>query len=142
VLLLVALPAFILIVNLENSARHPTTLLFYAVWFSCGFTAFWFARRKCIVGLTDRRFIVISFRTDPSKGKVLEYSLASLPPVETVKATDDNFVTIAIGDPRNFFIGSFHKENVPNNRTHFLAIANNLNQRQTPQAQTRKTLGI
>ncbi|MDQ2920563.1 MAG: hypothetical protein M3R52_02950 [Acidobacteriota bacterium] len=142
VLLLTALPVFILIGNLENSHSHPSTLLFLVLWYPCIFLAFRFARKKCIVGLTERRFIAISFRTDPTQEKVLKYSLSGLPQVEILNATDDNFLTIKMCDAQQPFIGNFHSEHMPDNRAQFKAIAEILVRRHTLLPQKSTTLGI
>lgn len=78
--------------------------------------------REYVVGLTDRRLIVLRFKGKAIKvEEVLEYSLAALPPVKS--STGGIFTHIAIDDPAKPFVAKFHRMGMKDNREQAMAIA-------------------
>lgn len=77
--------------------------------------------KEYIVGLTDRRFIVIRFKGKKIDVKeIMDYPLASLPPVKA--STGGLFTHIKIEDPSKPFVAKFHRMGMPGNREHGQAI--------------------
>jgi hypothetical protein len=77
--------------------------------------------KEYIVGLTDRRFIVLRFKgKNVNVQEVLEYPLNNLPPVKA--STGGLFTHIKIQDPAKPFVAKFHRMGMPGNREHGMAI--------------------
>jgi hypothetical protein len=104
--------------------KQPSMLLILPLFFLAilpGAIAVALLTKEYIVGLTDRRFIVLRF-----KGKkidvqeVLEYPLSNLPPVKA--STGGLFTHIKIEDPAKPFVAKFHRMGMPGNREHGQAI--------------------
>ena len=77
--------------------------------------------KEYVVGLTDRRFIVLRFKGKKVEvQEVLEYPLSALPPVEA--STGGLFTHIKILDPAKPFVAKFHRMGMPGNREHGMAI--------------------
>ena len=104
--------------------KQPSMLLILPLFFLAilpGAIAVALLTKEYIVGLTDRRFIVLRF-----KGKkidvqeVLEYPLDNLPPVKA--STGGLFTHIKIEDPAKPFVAKFHRMGMPGNREHGQAI--------------------
>ena len=77
--------------------------------------------KEYVVGLTDRRFIVLRFKGKKVEvQEVLEYPLSALPPVKA--STGGLFTHIKIEDPAKPFVAKFHRMGMPGNREHGMAI--------------------
>jgi hypothetical protein len=76
--------------------------------------------KEYVVGLTNRRFIVLRVNGSLKVQEVLEYSLGSLPPVKA--STGALFTHIRIDDPQKPFIAKFHRLGMPKNREHTMAM--------------------
>jgi hypothetical protein len=84
----------------------------------------WLLTKEYVIGLTDRRFIVLRI-----KGKnllvqeVLDYRLNNghRPPVKA--STGPVFTHIKIEDPTKPFVAKFHRMGMPTNREGAMAIA-------------------
>lgn len=74
-----------------------------------------------VVGLTDRRFIVLRVSSSLNVEQVLEYALSAMPPVKA--STGPVFTHIRIDDPQKPFVAKFHRLGLPNNREHTKAMA-------------------
>lgn len=89
--------------------------------------------KEYIVGLTDRRFIVLRFKGGKIKvQEITDYPLASLPPVKA--STGGLFTHIKIDDPSKPFVAKFHRLGMPGNREHGMAIEAALTGRAAPAA--------
>ena len=86
--------------------------------------------KEFVVGLTDRRFIVIRFSGKLNVKEVWDYPLFQLPPVKT--STGPIFTHIAIKDPQKPFVAKFHRMGLKTNREQAQAIAQQLQARQLP----------
>ena len=84
--------------------------------------------KNYIIGLTDRRLIVLRFGGKLQVKEVSEYRLHQMPPVEA--STGPIFTHIKIKDPQRPFVAKFHRMGMPNNRMHSQAIENALMSRQ------------
>ena len=81
--------------------------------------------KEYVVGLTDRRFIVLQFSGSDIKVKqILEYSRSSLPPAKT--STGALFTHITLQDPAKPFVAKFHRMGMEGNREHAMAMASAL----------------
>ncbi len=77
--------------------------------------------KEYVVGLTDRRFIVLRFKGKKVEVKeVLEYPLSALPPVKA--STGGLFTHIEVLDPAKPFVAKFHRMGMPGNREQGMAI--------------------
>lgn len=77
--------------------------------------------KEYVIGLTDRRFIVLRFKSkNVNVEEMLEYPLSSLPPVQA--STGGLFTHIKIVDPAKPFVAKFHRMGMPGNREHGMAI--------------------
>lgn len=77
--------------------------------------------KEYVVGLTDRRFIVLRFKGKKiAVQEVLDYPLAALPPVKA--STGGLFTHIDVKDPAKPFSAKFHRLGMPGNREHGMAI--------------------
>ncbi len=77
--------------------------------------------KEYVVGLTDRRFIVLRFKGKNVEVKeIIDYPLSSLPPVKA--STGALFTHIKILDPAKPFIAKFHRLGMPGNREHGMSI--------------------
>ena len=86
--------------------------------------------KEYVIGLTDRRLIVIRFSGKLNPKEVFDYPLYQLPPVKT--STGALFTHITIKDPRKPFVAKFHRLGLKTNRDQAMAIAQILEQRQLP----------
>jgi hypothetical protein len=84
--------------------------------------------KNYIIGLTDRRLIVLRFGGKLQVKEVSEYRLHQMPPVEA--STGPIFTHIKIKDPQRPFVAKFHRMGMPNNRMHSQAIEAALTGRQ------------
>jgi hypothetical protein len=81
--------------------------------------------KEYVVGLTDRRFLALRFKSSRIEVKeVLAWRLDALPPVRT--STGGIFTHIAIADPARPFVAKFHRLGTPDNRAEAMAIAEGL----------------
>lgn len=81
--------------------------------------------KEYVVGLTDRRFIVLQFTGSAINVKdVRAWPLAALPPVTT--STGSLFTHIAVRDPAKLFVAKFHRLGTADNRPQAMAIAEGL----------------
>ena len=97
----------------------------YCLAFIPGVIAVATMTKEYVVGLTDRRFIVLRFKG--SQINVLEaqsWPLGALPPVQT--STGSLFTHIRIDDPAKPFVAKFHRLGTPDNRPQAMAIAEGL----------------
>lgn len=77
--------------------------------------------KEYVVGLTDRRFIVLRFKGKKiAVQEIIDYPLSSLPPVKA--STGGLFTHINIQDPAKPFVAKFHRMGMPGNREHGMAI--------------------
>ena len=77
--------------------------------------------KEYIVGLTDRRFIVLQFKgKNVAVKEMIEYPLSNLPAVRAT--TGPVFTHIKIADPAKPFVAKFHRLGMPGNREHGQAI--------------------
>ncbi len=77
--------------------------------------------KEYVVGLTDRRFVVLRFKGKSIKvQEVTEYPLNALPPVKA--STGGLFTHVKIQDPARPFVAKFHRVGMPGNREHAMAI--------------------
>lgn len=77
--------------------------------------------KEYVVGLTDRRFIVLRFKGKNVQVKeIVDYSLTSLPPVKA--STGALFTHIKILDQAKPFVAKFHRLGMPGNREHAMAM--------------------
>ena len=89
--------------------------------------------KEYVVGLTDRRFLVLRFKGGKiNVQEVLEYPLGSLPPVKA--STVGLFTHIKIEDPAKPFVAKFHRLGMPGNREHGQAIEAALTGKPAPAA--------
>ena len=81
-----------------------------------------------LAGLTDRRFLVLRFRSSRiDVQEVLAWRLEALPPVTT--STGSVFTHIRVNDPAKPFVAKFHRLGTPENRPEAMAIAEGLARR-------------
>ena len=81
--------------------------------------------RHYLIGLTDKRFLVLHINSMGNQGvkEVLEYAL----PLQGVRAsTGPLFTHIRIDDPAKPFVAKFHRLGMKTNREHTMAIASAL----------------
>lgn len=77
--------------------------------------------REYVVALTDRRFIVLRFKSKAIKvQEVQSWPLDALPPVKA--STGGLFTHIAIQDPTHPFVAKFHRLGMPGQREQSTAI--------------------
>jgi hypothetical protein len=77
--------------------------------------------KEYVVGLTDRRFIVLRFKGGKiAVSEVIAYPLNSLPPVKA--STGPVFTRIKIDDAAKPFAAKFHRLGMPGNREHAISI--------------------
>jgi hypothetical protein len=78
--------------------------------------------KEYVVGLTDRRFIVLRFKgTQIDVLATQSWRRGALPPVET--STGSLFTHIKVADPAGWFVAKFHRLGTPDNRPQAMAIA-------------------
>lgn len=80
--------------------------------------------KEYIVGMTDRRFIVLQVNGKLEVKEVLEYRLDSLPQVKA--DTGSIFTVIKIDDAQRPFEAKFHRMGMTENRSHSMAMAERL----------------
>lgn len=116
--------------------KQPSILLMlplFALAILPGAIAIALLTKEYIVGLTDRRFIVLRFKGKGIKvQEVLDYPLASLPPVKA--STGGLFTHIKVDDPSKPFAAKFHRMGMPGNREHGMAIEAALTGKAAPAA--------
>jgi len=103
--------------------KQPNILLIivlFALAILPGAIAIAILTKEYVVGLTNRRFIVLRVNGSLKVQEVLEYSLATLPPVKA--STGALFTHIRIDDPQKPFIAKFHRLGMPKNREHTMAM--------------------
>ena len=90
--------------------------------------------KEYVIGLTDRRLIVLRFKgKNVQVQEVMDYPLSSLPPVKT--STGSLFTHIKIDDPAKPFVAKFHRLGMSGNRENAMAIAAALTGQPTVPAQ-------
>jgi hypothetical protein len=90
-----------------------------------GIIAVFALTREYVVGLTDRRFIVLRFKgSGIAVQEVLSWRLDALPHVQT--STGSLFTHIRIDDPAKRFVAKFHRLGTSDNRPQAMAIAEGL----------------
>jgi hypothetical protein len=78
--------------------------------------------KEYVIGLTDRRFVVLEFKGSGIDVKqVRAWRLDAMPPVET--STGGLFTHIKVADPAGWFVAKFHRLGTPDNREQAMAIA-------------------
>jgi hypothetical protein len=78
--------------------------------------------KEYVVGLTDRRFIVLRFKNrDVEVLEIRDYLLSGLPSAKT--STGPLFTRIRICDRAKPFVAKFHRLGMPGNRQQAMAIA-------------------
>jgi hypothetical protein len=79
--------------------------------------------KEYVIGLTDRRFIVLRFKGKKvNVQEVMDYRLGGhLPPVKS--STGPVFTHIKVEDPAKPFVAKFHRMGMPGNREGAMAIA-------------------
>lgn len=88
--------------------------------------------KEYVVGLTDRRFIVLRFKGSQIQvQEIMDYPLYGHAPVQT--STGSIFTHIKINDPAKPFVAKFHRMGMPGNREQAMAIAAALSQPQPQQ---------
>jgi hypothetical protein len=86
-----------------------------------GIIAIHLLTKEYIVGLTDRRFIVLRFKGSKiAVNEVRAYPLDNLPPVKAT--TGPIFTHLKIDDAAKPFVAKFHRLGMPGNREHAMAI--------------------
>lgn len=104
--------------------KQPSMLLIIPLFFLAilpGAIAVALLTKEYVVGLTDRRFIVLRFKGKKVEvQEVLEYPLSNLPPVQA--STGGLFTHIKVLDPAKPFVAKFHRMGMPGNREHGMAI--------------------
>lgn len=111
--------------------KQPNVLLIFGLYLLAilpGVIAVALLTKEYVVGLTNRRFIVLRVNGSLKVQEVLEYSLASLPPVKA--STGALFTHIRIDDPQKPFIAKFHRLGMPKNREHTMAMEAVLSKKQ------------
>jgi hypothetical protein len=97
-------------------------IFLYCLAFLPGIIAVAVLTREYVIGLTDRRFIVLRFTGNQiNVGEVQSWRLDALPPVET--STGSLFTHIKVRDPAKTFVAKFHRLGTPDNRPQAMAIA-------------------
>ncbi len=86
--------------------------------------------KEYVIGLTDRRLIVIRFSGKLNPKEVFDYPLYQLPPVKT--SAGAIFTHISVKDPNKPFVAKFHRMGLKTNREQSQAIAQVLEGRQLP----------
>ena len=106
------------------AVKPPSMLLIiplYALAVLPGAIAVMLLTKEYIVGLTDRRLIVLRFKGKNIKvQEILEYPLNNLPRVKA--STGALFTHIKIQDQVKPFFGKIHRLGMPGNREHGMAI--------------------
>ncbi len=86
--------------------------------------------KEFVIGLTDKRFLVLRFSGKLNVKEVLEYDLGRLPGVKT--STGGLFTHIKIMSPDKPFVAKFHRMGMPKNRENSMAIAEVLEKKALP----------
>lgn len=77
--------------------------------------------KEYVVALTDRRFIVLRFKSKAIKvQQVQSWPLGALPPIKA--STGGLFTHIAVQDPTHPFVAKFHRLGMPGQREQTVAI--------------------
>jgi hypothetical protein len=85
-----------------------------------GLIAIMLLTKQYIVGLTDRRFIVLKFKGNLKVTEVTEYSLSPKP--KASGSTGPIFTHIKIDDAARPFVAKFHRMGMTSNREHSQAM--------------------
>ena len=112
--------------NVAFGVKQPNMLLMlplFALAILPGAIAVAMLTKEYVVGLTDRRFIVLRFKgKNVGVQEVLDYRLdRHLPPVKA--STGPVFTHIKIEDQAKPFVAKFHRMGMPGNREGAMAIA-------------------
>jgi hypothetical protein len=81
--------------------------------------------KNYLVGLTQKRFIVVRIGGKLKAKEMMEYKLGQVGEVKT--SSGGIFTHIKILDPEKPFVAKFHRLGMKNNREHSMAIAKALN---------------
>lgn len=116
--------------HIAFGVKQPNMLLMLPLFFLAvlpGAIAVALLTKEYVVGLTDRRFIVLRFKgKNVSVQEVTDYRLdGQLPRVKS--STGALFTHIKIEDPAKPFVAKFHRMGMPGNREGAMAIAAALN---------------
>lgn len=96
--------------------------LLTALFILPGLIAIAIMTKEYVVALTDRRFIVLRFKSKAIRvEETLAWRLDALPPVKT--STGGLFTHIAVEDPARPFAAKFHRLGMPGQREEATAIA-------------------
>lgn len=85
-----------------------------------GLIAIMLLTKNYVVGLTDRRLLVLKFKGKLNVTEVTEYPLNPRP--NASGSTGALFTHIRIDDPAKPFVAKFHRMGMPNNREQSMAI--------------------
>lgn len=111
-----------------HGVKQPNITLItflYCLAFLPGVIAVATMTKEYVVGLTDRRFIVLRFKGNQINVlEVRSWRLDALPHVET--STGSLFTYITLRDPAQPFVAKFHRLGTPDNRPQAMAIAEGL----------------
>lgn len=103
--------------------KQPSILLMlvlFAMAILPGVIAVAILTKEYIVGLTNKRFIIVRVNGSLKVLEVQEFSLSSLPPVTASMGI--LFTHLKIADPQKPFIAKFHRLGMPKNREHTMAM--------------------
>ena len=108
--------------------KQPSILIMlplFALAILPGVIATFMLTKNYLIGLTDRRFIVLTVKgiTDATLKEVMEYGLDEVRAMEVKTSTGPLFTHIKITDPAKPFIAKFHRAFSKDNRAHAMAIA-------------------
>jgi len=95
-------------------------LILYAMAILPGAIAVALLTKEYIVGLTNRRFLVLRVNGSLQVLETIEYALDALPPVAA--STGVLFTHIKIKDAQRPFVAKFHRLGMPKNREHTMAM--------------------
>lgn len=112
--------------HIAFGVKQPNLLLILPLFFLAilpGAIAVALLTKEYVVGLTDRRFIVLRFKgSNVNVQEVLDYRLdGHLPPVKA--STGPVFTHIKVEDQAKPFVAKFHRMGMPGNRDGAMAIA-------------------
>jgi hypothetical protein len=111
--------------NVAFGVKQPNMLLMlplFALAVLPGAIAVAMLTKEYVVGLTDRRLIVLRFKgKNVQVQEVLDYRLGQLPPVKS--STGPVFTHIEVEDAAKPFVAKFHRMGMPGNREGAMAIA-------------------
>jgi hypothetical protein len=121
--------------NIAFGVKQPSIALMIPLFILAvlpGIIATALLTKEYLVALTDRRVIVLHFKSSKIQvQEVFEYSLYNHAPVEA--SSGSVFAHLKINDPVKPFVAKFHRMGLEGNREQVMAIAAALNQPQYPQ---------